>query len=84
MDQLLKAKFRSLIKKSSKKAPPAYASIAGSITALFSNFPASEQSVFLPLNPENTAAKKHKIAANTKAVVRAVMKGDAMALGKKV
>jgi len=59
-------------------------SIADSITALFSTVPVSEQAVFLPLNPENTAAKKHKTAANMKAVVRAVMNGEAIALGKKV
>jgi hypothetical protein len=67
-----------------RNALSAYASIVGSSTALLSTFSVSEQAVFLPLNPENTAAKKHKIAANMKAVVRAVINGDAMAFGKKV
>ena len=57
--------------------------MAGSTAALVSKLPFSAQEVFLPLNPENTAAKKHKIAATMKAVVSALMNGEAMALGKK-
>ena len=58
--------------------------MAGSTAALVSELPFLAQLVFLPLNPEKTAAKKQRIAANMKAVVSAVMKGVAMALGKKV
>lgn len=58
--------------------------MAGSTGVLVSGCSLSPQTVFLPLNPENAAAKKHKTAANMKAVVSAVMKGAAMAFGKKV
>ena len=51
---------------------------------LVSTSPFLTQTVFLPLNPENRAAKKHKTAAKMKAVVNAVMNGEAMAFGKKV
>ena len=58
--------------------------MAGSTAALVSKLPFSTQTVFLPLKLENAAARKHRIAAITKAVVNAVMNGAAMAFGKKV
>ena len=58
--------------------------MAGSTAVLVSKRPFSAQEVFLPLKAENRAAKKHRIAATTKAVVSAVMNGVAMAFGKKV
>ena len=67
-----------------KSRLPDYASIADSISSLASTCSVSTQAVFLPLNAENTAANKHKTAAKMKAVVNAVMNGEAIAFGKKV
>jgi len=64
-----------------KKTKIAYASVAG-VTGFTVGF--STPTVFLPLNAENKAAAKQSMAAMMKAVVSAVMKGVAMALGKKV
>lgn len=77
--------FKNLRKiKSGKHRLLNYASMVGSAAVLVSVCLFSVQAVFLPLNPENTAAKKHKTAANTKAIVSAFMNGEEMALGKKV
>lgn len=66
-----------------KKRLLIYTSRTGATAAFVSTCPSVEV-VFLPLKAENTAAKKHRIAANMKAVVSAVMNGVAMAFGKKV
>ena len=54
------------------------------MAALFSGFPFWVQTVFLPLNAEKMAATKHSTAAIMNASVSAVMKGEDIALGKKV
>ena len=56
----------------------------GSTAVLVSKRSFSTQTVFFPLKLENAAARKHRIAAITKAVVNAVMNGEAMAFGKNV
>jgi hypothetical protein len=61
-----------------------YSSGAGTTKTGFSKLTVSSQTVFLPLNAEQMAAAKHRMAAIMNAAVNAVMNGPDMALGKKV